>query len=165
MPKFHFAVGDVSDGPVSATAAVEADDFDDARARLTDYLAEAEVQGAPPGVIPLCTDEGLQIHVRVTPEAVDDGANWDSDDVDLDTNEPTKLEEIAGVEQLDAESKSQYLQNAGYCPFCRSVQIEGDSLEVEGDAVYQDVKCLECEARWQDEYHLKNVRVLDRPSA
>jgi len=159
MPKFYFAAGDLSDGPVSATAGVEADTLELAKAAVTDYLAEAEVQGAPPGVIPLCTDEGLQIHVRITPEAVADAANWESDDGEVE--EPTKLEQPDD----GFPDKEEYLQGAGYCPFCKSAQIEGDSLEVEGDAVYQDVRCLECEAQWQDEYHLKNARVLYPPSA
>ncbi len=159
MPKFHFAVGDVSDGPVSATAGVEADSIGAALARLTDFVTEVEVRGAPPGVIALCTEEGLQVHVRVTQDAIDDLGNWDSDDVDVD--EPTKVEPASPAD--DFPGKEEYLQDTGYCPFCRSVQIEGDSLEVEGDAVYQDVRCLECAAAWQDEYHLKNARVLNRP--
>lgn len=159
MPKFHFAVGDVSDGYVSATASVEAASLERAKGTVTDYLAEASVQGAPPGVIPLCTDEGLQIHVRVTPEAVADTSNWDSDDVELD--EPTETDL---ADQVTPEKRAKYLKDPDHCPFCGSTDIEGDSIEVDMKSTLQDIKCLDCDAQWQDEYLFKRMRVLYPPS-
>lgn len=168
MPKFHFSAGDLAVGHASAAASVEAPDLETAKARLAEYVEEAQENGAPEGVIPLCTEETLRLHVRLTPDAIADTNNWESDDVEIPYDEdaqPGYGTALPPPEGLTGDDVLEYLQNAGHCPFCKSVQIEGDSLEVEGDAVYQDVRCLECDARWQDEYHLKNLHVLDRPSA
>jgi hypothetical protein len=151
VPRFYFVVGDISDGAVSATAVVEADSLEAAKSAVTDYLAEAKVKGGPPGVIPLCTGEKLLIHVRVTPEAVADTANWENQDGET----PTADDAIP--------NKEAYLRDAGYCPFCRSIDIEGESIDIEGESAYQDVECADCEAQWRDEYRLKNVRVVRRP--
>lgn len=160
MPKFHFAVGDISDGPVSATAGVEADSIGEALARLTDFVTEAEVRGAPPGVIALCTEEGLQVHVRVTQDAIDDLGNWDSDDGEIE--EPTKLEvDYGGVEP---EKAKKYLEDSDHCPYCGSGEIEGDSVDISNGCAFQDVRCLECSRSWRDEYKLVHVEG-DRPSA
>jgi hypothetical protein len=51
-------------------------------------------------------------------------------------------------------SQRQYLEQSGSCPVCQSQEIEGDSYEGDGDAIYMKITCLSCEATWQDVYRL-----------
>jgi transcription elongation factor Elf1 len=49
----------------------------------------------------------------------------------------------------------------GHCPYCGSDEVEGDSLDAEGNHVYQVCTCCKCEAAWTDEYTLTGV--MDGP--
>jgi len=61
---------------------------------------------------------------------------------------------------LTTEQKDQYLSNNGaMCPFCQSDNIEGDTLQSDGD-VWQNVRCLDCGREWQDIYTLT---AIDQP--
>ncbi len=49
----------------------------------------------------------------------------------------------------------------GRCPLCRSDEIEGASVEVDGDMTEQSMSCLNCEATWQEQYvafGMSNIR-------
>jgi len=45
----------------------------------------------------------------------------------------------------------------GFCPNCRSDQIEGDSVDFDGRYCSQRMSCLECDAVWFDVYTLSSV--------
>lgn len=55
-----------------------------------------------------------------------------------------------------------YMATAGVkCLFCASDDIEGGSLEIEGECAQQEVHCLACDRRWRDWYRLDGVTVDD----
>lgn len=47
---------------------------------------------------------------------------------------------------------TEYRANPDQCPKCRSHDIEGKSLEVDGNECQQKMYCNECEFRWFDIY-------------
>lgn len=47
--------------------------------------------------------------------------------------------------------------DASRCPYCLSVNIEADRIEVDGTAAYQPVKCGDCERTWTDGYTLNRI--------
>ena len=53
--------------------------------------------------------------------------------------------------------KKKYLKNAGECPKCGSMDIGGDSIEVDGNCCWQTVSCSKCGTNWHDVYTLSNV--------
>ena len=54
-----------------------------------------------------------------------------------------------------------YTQNSGHCPYCGSVEIEGDDWEVDGDRTTQEVSCNACGRRWYDLYQLAGYHDRD----
>lgn len=48
----------------------------------------------------------------------------------------------------------------GVCPLCRSDQIEGGSVDIDGTLALQKVCCLDCNANWVDIYHLNGYANL-----
>jgi len=68
-------------------------------------------------------------------------------------------------EEWVEERKRRYLDKKGSCcPFCESDAIEGGSFQADGDTVWQSVNCIECDATWDDVYHLKEVEVNSYPT-
>lgn len=62
--------------------------------------------------------------------------------------------------QLRAQLEAEYLQAGGsFCPICKSSDITGGSIDMEGSKVYQTVSCLECGASWVDEFTLTGVDI------
>ncbi len=56
----------------------------------------------------------------------------------------------------------QYVQDGGgFCPNCRSDQIEGDSVDFDGAHCTQHMRCLECHAEWLDVYQLSSIQIQD----
>mgnify|MGYP001565147231 CR=1 FL=1 len=55
--------------------------------------------------------------------------------------------------------------NKGFskCPFCKSDDIQGDSIEVDGHSVWQEIECMNCQAEWTDIYTLTNMEVRSGP--
>ena len=54
--------------------------------------------------------------------------------------------------------KKKYLDSGGsICPYCESSQIEGGSIEIDGQQAWQKVSCLDCEKDWDDIYNLVDV--------
>ena len=50
----------------------------------------------------------------------------------------------------------EYVERGGcFCPFCRSSDISGDSVEVDDAGARQEVICNSCERSWTDYYELK----------
>lgn len=62
--------------------------------------------------------------------------------IDLYLNIPTTNEKF--LEYCASEGSQ--------CPTCKSDQIEGGGLEVEGNTVVQDMSCKNCGADWLDIY-------------
>lgn len=57
--------------------------------------------------------------------------------------------------QQEPLSNPAYLaKGGGVCPNCRSDQIEGGSIGVDGPVAVQPVVCNDCDAQWNDVYHL-----------
>ena len=52
-------------------------------------------------------------------------------------------------------TEKQYAEAGGIiCPYCKSNSIEGGKAEFEGDTVYANVTCLDCEKEWTDQFTL-----------
>lgn len=66
--------------------------------------------------------------------------------------------------KLTAKDIKRYLQHAGMCPFCGSEDIVGDSIEVDGNCTWQEVKCSICDAEWRDVYTLSIMEVISGPT-
>lgn len=64
---------------------------------------------------------------------------------------------------LTAEQKRAYLNedSANLCPFCRSAEISGGAIDIEGREAWQTVYCGECGQSWQDVYTLSSVETQD----
>ena len=49
----------------------------------------------------------------------------------------------------------QYVKaEGGKCPFCRSRQIEGSSVDIDTGGASQEMSCLDCGKQWVDCYEL-----------
>ena len=46
-------------------------------------------------------------------------------------------------------------------PHCKSPDIVGGPVEVDGRSAYQEITCSACGASWVDVYELKSVRDVD----
>jgi hypothetical protein len=56
---------------------------------------------------------------------------------------------------------AEHVENEGAkCPACKSGQIEGDSISIEGKNAYQPMWCNSCPATWVDEYRLTGYAEL-----
>ena len=57
-----------------------------------------------------------------------------------------------------------HVENEGdSCPFCLSDEIEGNSTCVDRPYVHQEVRCLNCGAKWYDTYRLIGYDIIDEP--
>lgn len=52
-------------------------------------------------------------------------------------------------------------QYYGNCPACRSDQITGGGIDVEGNQCFQRVSCQDCEHTWEDVYTLTGYQSLE----
>ena len=69
-----------------------------------------------------------------------------------------------GKDESTAEpmTNKEYVEEEGAkCPACRSNQIEGDSIDIEGKNAYQSCGCNECGAAWIIEYALTGYAELE----
>ncbi len=64
---------------------------------------------------------------------------------------------------LSSVAAQTYIETPIYCPFCGYMDIESTDTDLEPPVVYQDMKCLQCDARWQDTYRMVSVRVTQPP--
>jgi len=63
---------------------------------------------------------------------------------------------------FDRKQIDEYLSSDGvYCPFCSSTNIDADrSVSRELGAIYVDMRCGDCDARWTEEYRLHFIYPL-----
>lgn len=48
----------------------------------------------------------------------------------------------------------EYVKDSGSCPYCRSGEIEGGHITIEGGGAWQEVTCTTCGKTWTDSYML-----------
>ncbi len=62
----------------------------------------------------------------------------------------------------DAVVKRRYLKDHGTrCPFCKSENIEGGHVDIDGGAAWQRCGCNDCNASWEDSYKLTGIEIID----
>jgi hypothetical protein len=60
--------------------------------------------------------------------------------------------------------EEEYLKTGGvFCPFCKSPDIEGGSVDIIASEAIQDVSCVTCGGAWRDTYKLHTVEAVDDP--
>jgi len=75
---------------------------------------------------------------------------------------PTDANGKGGSVKLTEELKKAYIKNAAnICPFCKSPDISGGSVDISGREARQEVSCNECHERWCDVYTLSFVEDLE----
>ena len=62
---------------------------------------------------------------------------------------------------LTKKQQKQYLKNSGFCPFCKSKDIQGEDINADGNTMSQEIRCNNCDKSWQDIYTLTNVLDYD----
>ena len=61
-------------------------------------------------------------------------------------------------------SQEEYIEGeSGICPFCKSDDVGGRSVEVEHKSAFQVVSCSTCGAKWIDNYELTGFNVVESP--
>jgi len=62
------------------------------------------------------------------------------------------------VAKLTQAQRREYVKNGGpACPFCKSLDIEGGSMEIDSGYCWQSVRCNGCNERWTDNYTLTGL--------
>lgn len=51
--------------------------------------------------------------------------------------------------------------NGVLCPFCRSDNLRGDDITIEGGSCSQEIWCEDCGKGWWDAYELKGYVILN----
>ena len=51
--------------------------------------------------------------------------------------------------------------NSATCPECGKNEVQGDSIEIDGNHAVQDCSCLLCGATWTDHYDLTHRGSLE----
>lgn len=59
--------------------------------------------------------------------------------------------------ELTKKQIKDYLDNPDHCPNCGSHNLSADSPEIDGTSNWADVKCRDCDSRWQDVYELTQI--------
>ena len=58
----------------------------------------------------------------------------------------------------------EYIKAGGlHCPYCRTDEIEGYSIDIGGGEAWQEVSCLRCHASWKDVYTLTSLEPHNGP--
>ena len=64
--------------------------------------------------------------------------------------------------ELNPQQKELYVLHDGTkCPYCESNEIEGSSMDVDGNTAWQKITCLGCDKEWNDIYTLTNLVELE----
>ncbi|MDD5547062.1 MAG: hypothetical protein PHO67_07930 [Candidatus Omnitrophica bacterium] len=59
---------------------------------------------------------------------------------------------------LTSEQVGDYIESGGAnCPFCESDQIEGGSIEVDGEIASQNMTCNACDKKWTDNFRRSSI--------
>ena len=65
------------------------------------------------------------------------------------------MPETAKANRIHPDQEALYVSKGGaYCPFCKSDQIVGGNIDIDGNAAFQPVTCSDCGEEWQDSYTL-----------
>lgn len=113
--------------------------------RLSSYLMTLGLEGV---------DESLKTLFKTISEAGFKMVMFDVDAVESDY-----LPRGDG-EPLDPED---YAKNGTICPVCRSSELEGKGVNIDGKNATQEVKCSACSAVWFDHYTLTSYSDLVVP--
>lgn len=62
---------------------------------------------------------------------------------------------------ITEKQKQEYLRVGSLCPYCRNGNIEGSSIDYEGNQMFQNVTCTECGKRWIDVYTLNDITEIE----
>lgn len=63
--------------------------------------------------------------------------------------------------QLTEDQIAKYVAGEGCnCPFCDSDELEGGSINIEGNNAYQGMFCHSCNAGWDDVYVLSGIAAI-----
>lgn len=66
--------------------------------------------------------------------------------------------------KLTANDEKDYVKKGfAHCPFCKSSDIDGESVNIDGKTAIQDIGCLNCGAQWTDVYKLTGIDVTFEP--
>lgn len=60
---------------------------------------------------------------------------------------------LTGTEQTPM-TQEEYLRNPNTCPFCRSTEVTGGSVNIDGNVASQEMFCHDCDKEWSDDYTL-----------
>ena len=66
-----------------------------------------------------------------------------------------------GKKKIKSVTNEEYLKNSGSCPVCKGNQVEGDSVDIDGNEARQAVSCLDCDADWIDVYTLSRYELCE----
>jgi C4-type Zn-finger protein len=61
------------------------------------------------------------------------------------------------------DERSYLKAHGGKCPWCDSLDIQGNNTDFEGGRVYQDVCCNDCGGEWTDMYALTSAEPVRDP--
>ena len=65
-------------------------------------------------------------------------------------------------QEATEDPNTQYIDaGGGFCPKCRSEQVEGDLVDFDGPHCSQRMRCLQCDAVWFDVYTLSSIEPQD----
>jgi len=64
------------------------------------------------------------------------------------------------LKKLTVKKKRSYLRHGSCCPYCGSISITGESVDIDGTGAWQEVDCQECGRRWRDVYRLADVEEI-----
>ncbi|MFA5401343.1 MAG: hypothetical protein WC359_12920 [Dehalococcoidia bacterium] len=62
--------------------------------------------------------------------------------------------------EITKEQRKEYISSGwGKCPFCKSKDTEGYSIDIDGNHAHQECNCLTCNSLWVDIYTLSDVEI------
>jgi C4-type Zn-finger protein len=62
-------------------------------------------------------------------------------------------------------SQRDYVKDGGnHCPVCGGDNISASETNYSGSIMWQEVRCVDCEARWNDLYELRSYEILEHPT-
>jgi hypothetical protein len=92
------------------------------------------------------------------------GKFWPNDLLDIEQFKNMASGRLRGLKRaktikpvLSAQAKQEYLKNPIACPFCKSQEVMGDAIDVDGTGCSQPIHCVQCGRRWYDIYTLTDI--------
>lgn len=69
---------------------------------------------------------------------------------------------MSATESTEPMTNEEYVSSGGCCcPFCRSQDIEGDSVDIDAGGASQRCWCKDCDRWWVDSYVLTNYEPIE----